>query len=435
MINRAVVVGGGMGGLFAAAALSPHAEEVVMVDRDEIPDEAVPRNGTPQSRHPHVLMFGGMDAMCEWFPGFADDVLDAGAITAVWGREYVVYRREGMSYSVNAYMPEPADLGTMYVLTRPVLETCVRRRVLSLPNVALRTGTRIEDLVHDGGRVTGTRDAQGAVLDADLVVDASGRQSRLPMWLEAMGFPRPAQETVNCDNAYSTTIIVPADWDALPATVAGFGNYNEGEFPSRGAAIFKLSGGRWMASLAGRHGDYPPMEWEAWCEWSRTVRNGPLAELVAGATPIEGPVRYRLPAAIRWRYDLLDRFPDGIIPIGDAIAFFNPIYGQGMSAAAGECRALHAVLARRAAAGEGLDGLALEYFPQMAEWARTAWALAAAGDFEDPNCTGDFPADDMPDVEKLGALAASTDPHDRQLSLDIATLRKPLAALHNSQSA
>src|SRR4051794_8934681 len=203
MIDRAVVVGAGMGGLFAAAALSSHAEEVVIVDRDDIPDAPVPRDGTPQSRHPHVLLFGGLDAMCEWFPSFIDDIVAAGGIPAMFGRDVVAYRLEGKSYAVNAYMPEPADLGTTYVLTRPVLEACVRRCVLSLPNVALRSRTRIEGLVHDAGRVTGTRDVHGGVLAADLVIEATGRQSRLPAWLEAMGFPLPVQETVHCDNIYA----------------------------------------------------------------------------------------------------------------------------------------------------------------------------------------------------------------------------------------
>jgi 2-polyprenyl-6-methoxyphenol hydroxylase-like FAD-dependent oxidoreductase len=435
LIDQAVVIGAGIGGLFAAAALAPHAERVLVLDRDEITDEPAARDGTPQSRHPHVLLFGGMDAMCEWFPGFVDDVIAAGAIPAVMGRDIVAYRPEGRSYAVNAYIPDPADLGTTYVQTRPVLEACVRRRVLSLPNVELRIRTRVEALVHDERRVTGVRTANGETLASDLVIDASGRQSHLPQWLETMGFPRPVRSAIHCDMTYATTVVRPADWNAVPEAAVAFGNWNQGECPSRGGGMFKLAGGLWMIVLGGRYGDYPTTDWDEWCEFGRSIRYGPFADLIAGAIPVEPLVRYRLPTAIRWRYEQLDRFPDGIVPIGDAVAFFNPIYGQGMSAAAGECRALEAALRRRVNAGESIEGVALEYFPRMADWVRTAWALAAVVDFEDAHCTGDFPVEDVPDVERLAALAASPEMPDRLLSLDIGTLRKPLGALHDREVA
>jgi 2-polyprenyl-6-methoxyphenol hydroxylase-like FAD-dependent oxidoreductase len=211
--------------------------------------------------------------------------------------------------------------------------------------------------------------------------------------------------------------------------VIGFRNWNEGEHPTRLGGIFKMPNGEWMAMLAGTHGDFPPTDWDAWCAFGRSVRHGPFGELMADVTPVAEPVRYRLPTARRWRYELLGRFPDGVLPIGDAVAFYNPLYGQGMSAAAGECRALQMALDARAARAGSLDGLAAEYFPLMADWVRTAWTMACAADFQSPGCTGELPVDDLPDLERLTQLSRSRRLEDRQLALDIATLRRPLSAL------
>jgi 2-polyprenyl-6-methoxyphenol hydroxylase-like FAD-dependent oxidoreductase len=216
LINRAVVVGAGMGGLFAAAALASHAEEVLIVDGDVLPEAAVPRDGTPQSRHPHLLLFGGLDAMCEWFPGLVEDVVAAGGVATVVGRDVVTYRPEGKSYAIDGYQPEPCDLGTMYLQTRPVLEACVRNRVLSLPNVHLQSRTRVTGLIHGDERVSAVRLTDDRAIEADLTIDASGRQSRLTDWIEAMGFPRPPQQLVHCDIVYSTAVVRPKNWDAFP---------------------------------------------------------------------------------------------------------------------------------------------------------------------------------------------------------------------------
>ena len=71
-------------------------------------------------------------------------------------------------------------------------------------------------------RVTGVRtkaDDQAAELTADLVVDASGRGTRITDWLEELGLPAPRQTVVDADSGYSTRWYQgpdeadrPADW-------------------------------------------------------------------------------------------------------------------------------------------------------------------------------------------------------------------------------
>ncbi|MYS75938.1 NAD(P)-binding protein, partial [Streptomyces sp. SID5926] len=70
MSRRAVVVGAGLAGMLAAAVLADAGvAEVVVLDRDELPDGPRRRRGLPQGRHAHLLMPGGLAAMEEIVPG------------------------------------------------------------------------------------------------------------------------------------------------------------------------------------------------------------------------------------------------------------------------------------------------------------------------------------------------------------------------------
>src|SRR5678815_37794 len=80
MARRAIVIGAGMGGLTSAAALAPHLMQVVVLERDDLPVSPIPRAGVPQGRHVHGLLGGGLDALAQLFPGFADALVAAGAV-------------------------------------------------------------------------------------------------------------------------------------------------------------------------------------------------------------------------------------------------------------------------------------------------------------------------------------------------------------------
>jgi hypothetical protein len=77
--KRAIVVGAGLGGLSAARVLADYFDEVMLLDRDELPDDATPRPGIPQGKHPHSLLGGGLKALENLFPGFGNELIRAGA--------------------------------------------------------------------------------------------------------------------------------------------------------------------------------------------------------------------------------------------------------------------------------------------------------------------------------------------------------------------
>lgn len=430
--DRAIVVGGGMGGLFSARVLSDHFGEVIVLDRDKEPTTAEPRGTVPQGHHFHVLLPGGLDAMTEWFPGFVDDLVDTGSVEMQLGRDFYAYTPQGKSYSLQSHVPDPVEGGVMtYVQTRPQLELNVRRRVASVANVDLRYRALVDGPITTDDRIVGVQLRDGASITADLVVDASGRNSCTARWLPELGFDTAPETYVNCDVSYASVICEPSDWDAFEGTVIFVMPSGEGVYPSRLGSIVKLPHGRWLVSLGGRYGDTPPTEWEDFRAFGRTLIVSLWDELVDTVTPVTDIKTYRMPRAVRHHYEQVERFPEGLLPIGDSVCFFNPTHGQGMSSAAGQVRGLQSLLAGRAAEGRGLDGLAMEFFPIAEEWVRGPWILAAMSDFANPDCTGDFPEADLPDLMLLGEAAkqAATSPEMRQLVNDIGTLRKPLSAV------
>jgi 2-polyprenyl-6-methoxyphenol hydroxylase-like FAD-dependent oxidoreductase len=251
-------------------------------------------------------------------------------------------------------------------------------------------------------------------------------------WLTTLAFDTPPESVVNCDFAYASAIVRPSDPDALGG--AGFfvlpkpdGTYN-----TRGAYVVRIEGDNWLAGLAGRFSDYPPTDVDAWREFGRTLAYPIWDEVLSTTELLTKPSAFKFPRSVRRHFERLDRFPDGLVPLGDSICHFNPVYGQGMSAAACQARALGEVLTRRARRSQDLTGLALEFFPEAFEVTRTPWALAAAADFQNGRTTGDFPAEEIQSLVmfQLAATRAATDPEAAQLTTDIMTLARPLSALH-----
>lgn len=255
--RQAIVVGAGMGGLAAAGAIAPYFEQVVVVERDALPAEPTHRPGIPQGQHPHGLLISGQRALSALFPDFEQDLVRAGAVPIVAGLD--------LRWENPGYDPFPRrDLGLgAYALSRPAIEHAVRRRVEGLANVRLRQHCRVEELLAtpDGATVTGIRCDNGngsrETLEADLVIDASGRGTPTIGLLKSIGRPPPKETTIGVDLGYATCLFAipddaPTDWKGV-MTFGGRPPHG-----NRAGLIYPLEGNRWMANLGGRHGDDPP---------------------------------------------------------------------------------------------------------------------------------------------------------------------------------
>ena len=421
--KRAVVIGAGMAGLTAAGALADRFDQVVVLERDTLPSEPAYRAGTPQARHVHALLLSDQRALSELFPGFEQDLAQAGAVPLRAGLDVRIERQ--------GYHPFPQrDLGWIsYAVSRPTIERAVRARVEGRGNTTLRQRCRVQEVLAspDGEAVTGVRydneDGASETIAADLVVDASGRGALTLALLQSIGRPLPEETTIGIDLGYATCVFAIPD-DA-PADWKGVMTFGQAPHDSRGGLMLPLEGNRWMATIGGRHGDVPSGDAEGFLSYARALRTPTIYNAISRARRLDGVARYGFPESVRRHFERLDVFPRGLLPIGDAICRFNPVYGQGMSVAALEACLLRRLL-ERPGDGEPLAGLAPAFFAEVQALIETPWSVAIL-DFVFPDTRGRRPADFETTLKFGLALTrlAAEDPAVHKLTAEVQNLLKP----------
>jgi 2-polyprenyl-6-methoxyphenol hydroxylase-like FAD-dependent oxidoreductase len=427
--KHAVVVGGSMAGLMTARVLADYFERVTVFERDQIEDRPAIHKSIPQGNHVHALLLGGQRVMSDLFPGFTEELRAAGAVPYTIGRDLVWYGPTGKGYTASGSLKEPRDFGFgSHALSRGLLEHLIRRRSAALKNVKIETGLAIEGLVHDQRRVHGvrTRDAGSQEVEADLVVDAGGRASHAPRWLAAMGMPTPEETSIGVDFAYTSTKF--RNTGRLEEPLNFFG----GPPPNtRGGAIFAIEDDTWHVALAGRFGDFPPTDEAGFFAFAKELPSPGLYEAIKETERIADFSHHRFPTSVHRHYDRLPAFPENFLVIGDAIASFNPVYGQGMSSAAQQVAALDRILRERASESGTLAGLSSSFFAKAAEVISAPWMLAASADFAYPQTKGERP----PGFAEAGAYFAALDAMQAEdfeasrLLAEVFQLTKPLSAL------
>ena len=377
--DRAVVLGGSMAGLLAARVLADAYAEVVVVERDELPDAAAHRRGVPQSRHIHGLLARGQHALEQLFDGLTAELVGRGAPAGDM--------QEGIRAYLGGHRLRPGPSGLLALqASRPLLEAGLRARVRTLPCVEFMDRCDVAGLTaSDDGRVTGARviarldGSAEQTLTADLVVDATGRGSRTPAWLEMLGYPRPPVERVRIGLGYAsrTYRLVPGllDGDLGILTAA------TPDHP-RGGALAAMENDRFLVTLFGILGDHPPTDPGGFTDFAATLQFPDIHQALRDAEPLDEPVPFRHPASVRHRYERLSRFPESLLVMGDAMCTFNPIYGQGMSVVALQALALRAHLQQHTRPQP------VRFFRQIGRIVDVPWSMATGGDLAFPKVAG-----------------------------------------------
>lgn len=369
--NRAVVIGGSIAGLLAARVLTDFYAEVLVLERDDLSNEGRNRRGVPHGYHAHALLAGGLEVIEEYLPGISDELISNGALACD-------PLNDGRWFFEGNDLRRSASGTRAIMLSRPMLEIGVRHRVQTLDNLTILDNRSIRDLVFENGRVTGIQ-TQDQVLLADLVIDASGRGSRAPKWLESLGFRRPVEEKVEIQVTYTTRI-----FRRHPRHMNGdtFATLSPTPDCKRGGVILAKEDGEWIVTLYGYFGEKAPEDLDGFIEFARTLPASHIHDVVKNAEPVGEAKVFRFPASTRRRFEKLDRHPDGFLAFGDAICSFNPIYGQGMSSAALQARALADALK------SGSESLSERFYALAAKVIDGPWHVAVGSDLRIPETVG-----------------------------------------------
>ncbi len=382
---KAVVLGCSVAGLSAAGALAPHFDEVLVLERDELPPDAEHRRGVPQSKHPHFLLNSGRRALGELFPGFEADLVAAGGMPLIASMDTAHMTDVGWS-------PRLKGALDMVYGSRILVERVLRDRVRALDNVTIREGVSITGIetANGGtpnGRVTGVNFSSpngDEQVDADLVIDALGRGSSVSDWLVAAGWPEVQVMTLDAKVTYVSR------WYELPSAQDRSDSWwwkhmvimpteKKGDHPKEHDYLtnfFPIEGNRSIACM-GSWGLEMPRNVDDFIAAADRLQTPRFAAAMAASTPTS-EVHLTRSTGNKWRrFDKLPVAPQGIVFVGDSICAFNPFYGQGMSSAA-----LSALRLRNALKSAGaLDATFYhDFLAGQAKEFNVPWGMAMARD-------------------------------------------------------
>jgi 2-polyprenyl-6-methoxyphenol hydroxylase-like FAD-dependent oxidoreductase len=372
MGEHAVVLGASMGGLLAARVLRDHFRRVTVLERDRLPEIGAPRKGVPQDRHAHALLARGSQILESMFPGFGSDM-------KLLGAQVATVLRDGVFVLDGQRLPrQDGDEMTSVLCTRPLLEGYVRQRLLEEGRIRIRERCEATGLLGDFQTVRGVRlrdlDAEHdeEFLEAELVIDSTGRGSRFPLWLEAMGHRRPERERVEVDLGYVSALYERGpgklnDRLAAMVSVAPPGR--------RSGVALAVDHERFIVTLCGYLGEHPLADHGSMREFARGLPSADLAELLDGAVPRSEPIAFKYPHSQRMRYERVRGYPAGALAFADSLCSFNPVYGQGMTVAALQAEALDRLLARQ----DAFD-LPRRFYREAARIIEGPWSMSTGAD-------------------------------------------------------
>ncbi len=422
--NRAVVIGGSIAGLLAARVLADYFPKVIVIEADTLSAQPHARKGVPQSLQPHVLLAKGYRILEELFPGIGGELQQAGALPLDWAREFYHYSHGGW----NCVTTTPSDVISL-TCSRPLIEWSIRRRLTQLPHVNFLDGRRVTGLACDRGSVTGVYLQPSEKLPAAFVIDASGRRSQTPKWLQSQGFNPPLETVVNPFLGYVTRRYrlqqSSPDWKVMLVSQSPPHN-------TRLGYLAQIENGEWIATLGGYGRDYPPLGDSGFLDFARSLASSKFYEAIKDAEPVSPIYAHRATANRLRHYDKIE-LPRNFIVLGDAVCALCPVYGQGMTVSALSAIVLRKWLQKQYNHSSAFRESAT-FQKQLAKSNLLHWSLATTQDSQFPTTQG------RREVNSGGLFSwyanrllqlANSDPHAYTQLIQVVNLvRSPLQLYH-----
>lgn len=368
-MKRAVVIGAGISGLLAGKVLSKYFEKVTILDRDTLPSHPANRQFVPQMTQAHIFLSKGQEIIEGLFPGFKNELDKEGSPIVSIGRNMGWLNSRG-------WLSEFTPTVDIHSCSRAFLEWKVRKK-LDGGNVEIVGNSGVTGLVYEEGSVGGVY-LGSKKLEADLVVDAGGRNSMMPEWLKALGLPRVKETIVNPYVGYATRMYkriesIDGRWNSL---------YIQPAPPDKltGGVILPIENNMSIVGLVGMGREYPPTDEKGWLGFARGIRDPIFYNTIKNAVPVAQIFSYRN-IINRVRHYESYKMPDNIIAIGDSVSSFNPVYGQGMTAGSLASVSIDEWLGRMCREGKMTGRMDSNAFQRkLAEINKPLWRMAVIED-------------------------------------------------------
>ncbi|KEI70165.1 NAD(P)/FAD-dependent oxidoreductase [Endozoicomonas elysicola] len=389
-MQRAVVIGGSVAGLMTAKTLSPFFREVVILEKDTLNSENGLHKGVGQGPHSHVLLPSGMEILKQ--------LLDSPELNP---REYGIYPADAAEdlkwFQFGVWKKRFHSGVNMGWCHRSQFEWRVRQDLLSVDNILLNSRSRVTGLMvaEEGSHINGVRYQTGTdkkeinALEADLIIDASGRGTHTPKWLSEANITHIREDEVRAHLSYTTSrfklpesLIKTLDWKVLAI-------YPEPPLTSRGGLIYPIGNGEWMATLIGINGEAAPIDMDGFMEYAQSLPQPDLYDVLQQATAVSETMNYRCPGSLWRRFDHIKPWPDNFLVIGDAVCSFNPIYGQGITMMLLDLKKLELFLKQREINPTAKHIGQLQR--KISQSKLLPWLMAASPDFMHTGTTGKKP--------------------------------------------
>lgn len=398
--HAAVIIGGGIAGLLAARVLCEHFKEVRIIEKDKYPFQVGPRKGTPQSNHVHLLLIKGKEILSTLFPNLERKLLSKGAHILNLTKDVNYYVGTGYSLKFES------DLTTI-ACSRQLLEYEIRDEILKIPQIKFQENTRVTGLVVAKDTETGLDTCKGVTVHSvdtnsnetilgNLVVDASGRESKTAEWLEQLGYGRPEKTVVNSYIGYSTCWFKPTlehnsdtfiSFISSPAIKATVILTNPPLNPRMGV-IYPVEDSSWLVGILGIGKKYPPTDKEGFFQFTKELETPDVYNAIKDCE-LDGRVYgYRTAGSRQYHYEKMKAWPENFIAYGDSVSSFNPFYGQGITVACIESVTLDKALRKYIKRNRGLQGFSTIFQKKVAKINTLPWLLGTSEDFRWPTTEG-----------------------------------------------
>lgn len=367
--GTAVIIGGSIAGIAAAKALSAQFDNVIVLEKDGPHHRREARPGAAQGWHLHHILTAGQIELERLFPGIIDDMVREGAFKVDMAAQYRI-RLAGA-------WKKPCDSTIEIVCAgRPLLEWCIRRRLDDEPRVSYRYESEVQDLAYDPAThaVCGVAVDRGDTLEvipAELVVDASGKNTRIPEFMDRIGVgaPEVEQDIINCFYSTMQHRVPPErQWKDKVMMICYAYRPNEDTY----AAQYYLDQSRTIlsSSLIAYNCYAPPRNASEFREFAKLMPSPVVGENIDGLEPASPVYNFRYPNMLRLRYEKKRNLPRALLAIGDAYSSVDPVSGLGMTAALKEVRILADTVAELGAGNKSLVG---KYYGRIAKLVDMVW--------------------------------------------------------------